>query len=640
MIVGTAGHIDHGKTSLIRRLTGKDTDRLPEEKRRGISIELGYAYLPVGDAGDDPDAVMGFVDVPGHERFVHAMVSGASGIDVALLVVAADDGPMPQTLEHLDILRLLGVDDGLVVLTKIDAVEQSIADQSVAAISAVLAPSAAARWPLFPVSSLTGEGIEELRQHLVDRARNHQARRPAGHFRLAVDRVFSLQGLGTVVTGTAHAGQVRVGDEVVVMAPGQPDGAGRAVRVRSIHAQDRVSETGRAGQRLALNLVGVAAEDIPRGSWINGRDLRHAVSRVDATVRMPADAPRSIGQGLEVHLHHGALDLMARIHPLDTERLEPGQEGLVSISLDTPIAVCRGDRLVIRDSQARHTLAGGRVLDIMPPARGRRAPARLELLDVLRSSDPAVALAAAVASAPMPISRLCAGWNLRADEVDALVMSAQLVRAADTLLHPLRWENLRERAVLAVDETHLREPEMPGIELNRLRRVIAPAMDADAFGFLMDQLVADGLAVRRGVFLARPAHQVELSPPERHLWMSISPLLDESPFNPPRVRDIAKMVNIQEAEIRANLRRVARIGEVTLVALDHFFLTQRVAEMAGIVQELADQHGEVRAADFRDRIGGGRKVAIQILEFFDRIGYTRRLRDAHLPRRSNPFAGV
>ena len=300
MIIGTAGHIDHGKTSLIARLTGKNTDRLPEEKRRGISIELGYAYWTDGN-----DRV-GFVDVPGHEKFVHAMVSGASGIDYALLVIAADDGPMPQTREHLDILRLLGVDRGAVVLTKIDAVEPSVGDTAVAAISELLAGQPAEHWPLFPVSSLTGEGIDSLRAHLIAQSREHQQRAQNGQFRLAVDRVFSLSGIGTIVTGTAHAGQVRVGDAIQVVVPGSANGAGLSARVRSLHAQDQASDIGRAGERLALNLVGLAVEDIPRGSWINGAGLDNAAARCDVVLQVSTSHDRAIGQGLQVHLHHGS----------------------------------------------------------------------------------------------------------------------------------------------------------------------------------------------------------------------------------------------------------------------------------------------------------------------------------------------
>lgn len=631
MIIGTAGHIDHGKTSLIARLTGKNTDRLPEEKRRGISIELGYAYWTDGN-----DRV-GFVDVPGHEKFVHAMVSGASGIDYALLVIAADDGPMPQTREHLDILRLLGVDRGAVVLTKIDAVEPSVGDTAVAAISELLAGQPAEHWPLFPVSSLTGEGIDSLRAHLIAQSREHQQRAQNGQFRLAVDRVFSLSGIGTIVTGTAHAGQVRVGDAIQVIVPGSANGAGLSARVRSLHAQDQASDIGRAGERLALNLVGLAVEDIPRGSWINGAGLDNAAARCDVVLQVSTSHDRAIGQGLQVHLHHGSFHGLAKIYPLDYERVGPGDACLASIVLPESIAMCVGDRLILRDSQAQTTLGGAEVLDTHPPARGKRAPARLAMLASLKGQGLDQAILNLLSYSPMPISRLAAAWNMRSADIESLANSLNLPTAGGVIFHPVQWEAFCERVLLSVDETHVREPEMPGMELNRCRRVAAPQLDADAFSELSSALIGRGLLVQKGAFLARPTHKAELSSAEKNLWSSIAPLLDESPYNPPRVRDIANLVNIPEAEIRANLRRVARIGEVTLVALDHFFLTPRVAEMAQIAQEIFEQKGVVRAADFRDRIGGGRKVAIQILEFFDRIGYTRRLRDDHLIRRSNPF---
>lgn len=631
MIIGTAGHIDHGKTSLIARLTGKNTDRLPEEKRRGISIELGYAYWADGD-----DRV-GFVDVPGHEKFVHAMVSGASGIDYALLVIAADDGPMPQTREHLDILRLLGVDRGAVVLTKIDAVDPSVGDTAVAAISELLAGQPAEHWPLFPVSSLTGEGIDGLRAHLVAQSRQHQQRAQSGQFRLAVDRVFSLSGIGTIVTGTAHAGAVHIGDAIQVVVPGSVNGAVLSARVRSLHAQDQASDIGRAGERLALNLVGLAVEDIPRGSWINGAGLDNAAARCDVVLQVSNSHDRVIGQGLQVHLHHGSFHRLAKIYPLDRDRVAPGEACLASIVLPESIAMCVGDRLILRDSQAQTTLGGAEVLDTHPPARGKRTPARLTMLSTLKGQQLEQALLNLLSYSPLPIQRLSASWNMRPADIQSLASSLNLPIAGGVIFHPVQWEAFCEKVLLSVDETHVREPEMPGMELNRCRRVAAPQLDADAFSELTSALIARGLIVQKGAFLARPTHKAELSNAEKNLWASIAPLLDESPYNPPRVRDIANLVNIPEAEIRANLRRVARIGEVTLIALDHFFLTHRVAEMAQIAQEIFEQKGVVRAADFRDRIGGGRKVAIQILEFFDRIGYTRRLRDDHLIRRSNPF---
>ncbi len=635
MIVGTAGHIDHGKTSLIRRLTGKDTDRLPEEKRRGISIELGYAYLPIAADDRSPERVIGFIDVPGHERFIHAMVSGATGIDLALLVIAADDGPMPQTREHLEILRLLGITHGAIVLTKIDSVDQSAGDLAVAAIAEAVAGQPAEKWPLFPVSSITGEGIDALRDFLLKQSVQFSQHRRSGVFRLAVDRAFSLSGIGTIVTGTAHAGSVAVGDEIEIASPSRSQ-VGRG-RVRSIHAQDQIAEAGHAGQRLALNLAGLAVEDAERGSWVIGAGFENSVSRFDMLLSVSGLHDRVIGQGLEVHLHHGSADLMAKLYPLTTDRVSPGDDCFASVTLAQPIAICRGDRLVIRDSQAQTTLGGGRVLDIYPPNRGRRAAQRLELLNVLAEQDDVACLIQTVAQAPLPMSRLISGWNISQADAGLLVEQGGLIVASGVIFHPEQWAHYGQRLVLAVEQAHVREPEMPGLELNRARRVAAPQLEPAAFDELVDHLLARGQLERKGAFLARPGHKIELSPAERNLWTSIAPLLDESPYNPPRVRDIAKLTNIPEPEIRANLRRVARVGEVALVALDHFFLIHRINEMARIAAELHGLHGTVRAADFRDRIGGGRKVAIQILEFFDRVGYTRRLRDDHLIRRSNPF---
>jgi len=629
MLIGTAGHIDHGKTSLIRRLTGRDTDRLPEERKRGISIELGYAYVPLA-AQAGADAVLGFIDVPGHEKFVHTMLAGATGIDRALLVIAADDGVMPQTEEHLDILRLLGVADGAVVLTKLDAVAPERAAAVLAQLAGTLG-APAAHWPVFPVSNLSGEGIDALDAWLRAEARGEAARSEAGEFRLAVDRVFTLGGVGTVVTGTVHAGRVQVGDEVAV----QP--RGRMARVRSLHAQDRPADSGSAGQRCALNLVGLSKDDVERGDWVQGAALANLGTRVDAVLRLSARESRRLPQWAHVHLHHGTRDLLARIAVLDAESIEPGREQLVSITVDAPLAACRGDRFIVRDASARRTLGGGVLLDIAPPARGKRRPDRLALLHSMRAQPGLAALPAWLAAEPVPLARLTSGWNLRASEAAAALAVAGARVAAGTAFSTARWAALREKTVAAVAATHEREPEMPGLEQNRLRRMVAPALAADAVADLVDDLLADGTLVRRGAFLALPSHKAELARDERVRWEKIKPLLMDRRFDPPRVRDIAKATGIAEAEVRTLLKRVARVGDVTLVALDHFFLTDAVAQMADFAAELIAQHGAARAAEFRDRIGTGRKIAIQILEFFDRVGFTRRVRDDHLPRRDNPW---
>ncbi|GAB4477265.1 MAG: selenocysteine-specific translation elongation factor [Burkholderiaceae bacterium] len=626
MIVGTAGHIDHGKTSLIKRLTGRDTDRLPEEIKRGISIELGYAYVDLADGG-----VLGFVDVPGHERFVHTMLAGATGIDYALLVVAADDGVMPQTDEHLDILELLGVAHGAVALTKIDAAARERVDAVRAQIAERTAGTAAARWPVFPVSSLTGAGVDALQAHLRATAAAWTQRAENGHFRMAVDRVFTLAGAGTIVTGTAHAGAVAVGDTVLV----QPRGLG--ARVRSIHAQDRPAQRGRAGERCALALVGVDKSDIERGAWVQAPGLANVTDRVDALFTLSRRHGKALANWTNVHLHHGTDDVMARVALLDAEGIEPGSTALVSISTERPLVACRGDRLVLRDGQAAHTLGGGIVLDIDPPRRGKRAPARLAVLRALADGTPNEALEAVLAHEARSVAQLASAWNLRDDELQPLLARVGARVAAGTAFAPQAWDALRAKLIGAVAATHEREPEMPGVEQNRLRRIVAPALSADAFAELVDELLREGRLVRRGAFVADPVHKAELARDERVRWERIKPLLMEAPFQPPRVRDIARDTGIAENEVRALLRRVARVGEVTLVAHDHFFLSDAVATMAEIVGELSAAHGAARAAEFRDRIGTGRKLAIQILEFFDRVGYTRRVRDDHLVRRDNPW---
>jgi selenocysteine-specific elongation factor len=635
MLIGTAGHIDHGKTSLIKRLTGRDTDRLPEEIKRGISIELGYAYIPVGSTDD----VLGFVDVPGHERFVHTMLAGATGIDFALLVVAADDGVMPQTDEHLDILLLLGVTRGAVVLTKSDAVAPERIEQARAQVAARTAGTAAASWPVFAVSSLTGDGVAALSRFLLDDAARQPQSAAAGRFRMAIDRCFTLPGVGTVVTGTVHSGAVQVGDNVAVV----PGLHGRALlsRVRSLHAQDRPAEGGIAGQRCALNLPGLEKQQIERGMWVQDETLANLTERIDASLHLSAREAKALAANATVHLHHGTADAMARVAVLDGSRVEPGSDALVSFTLDRPLAVVRGDRIVIRDAAARRTIGGGIALDCVPlgaaARRGRRAPARLAYLGCVRDGSPRHALDAWLEQQPVPMARLASAWNLRDDERDELLRAAGARIAAGIAFSAAHWRQLREQILQMIGQAHEREPELPGVEQQRLRRIVAPAIEVDAFAAVVEELRAEGLLVRRGAFLALPAHKAELGREQRVRWERISPLLVDRRFDPPRVRDIARETGIPESEVRQLLKTVARVGDVALVAHDHFFTTQAVGELADIAAEVAATHGAARAAEFRDRIGTGRKLAIQILEFFDRVGYTRRVRDDHLIRRGNPW---
>ncbi|MBM3488132.1 MAG: selenocysteine-specific translation elongation factor, partial [Alphaproteobacteria bacterium] len=367
MIVATSGHVDHGKTLLVRALTGIDTDRLPEEKARAMTIDLGFAYWPT-PAGDR----IGFVDVPGHERFVRNMVCGVAAIDFVLLVVAADDGPMPQTREHIAILSLLGVGRGALVVTKIDRVEPGRVTAVIEAMRPLLAPTPLAFIPAFPVSALTGDGMTALADHLADAARTIGARSDANGFRLAVDRVFTVAGAGLVVTGTAVAGHVAVGDTLHVLSIAAP------VRVRAIRVHDRPAERGLAGQRIALNLAGgVAKADVARGDWIVADGVPAPVARLDGEIRVLASEKRPFAHWTPVHVHLGAAETVGRVALLDRAAIAPGGAGLAQLRLDRPIGAVFADRFVLRDQSGQRTIGGGRVIDLAPPARGRARPDRL-----------------------------------------------------------------------------------------------------------------------------------------------------------------------------------------------------------------------------------------------------------------------
>jgi len=621
MIVGTAGHIDHGKTALVRALTGVDTDRLPEEKARGISIELGYAFAPLSDG-----TILGFVDVPGHEKFVHAMLAGATGIDFALLIVAADDGVMPQTREHLAIVDLLGVRAGAVALSKVDVVEASRVDEVARDVRRLLATTTAlADAPVFPVSARTGEGVAALREHLAAAASPMRRPDAGGRFRLAVDRSFTLQGIGTVVTGTVHAGSVQVGDELVVL----PDG--HRARVRSLHAQNRATEHAIAGERCALNLAGVARDDVERGAWVVAPSIALETDRFDADVRWLADAPKALANGTSVHVHLGAAHVAARLVALAAA--DDAGSVRCQVVLARPLHALHGDRFVVRDAAATHTLGGGRVLDPQAPARYRRTPERLALLAALAHDDPVACLAQLVALSPggVDLTRFARAHNVA--DVDALARAVPGRRVTgdghDHLVADVHWRALGERVRDALGRFHAAHPDELGPEATRTRRIALPRHEDAIFRALVADEIAAGRLRRSGPFLHLPDHDNAPSPQDRALLERLLPRLAEGAFDPPWVRDLVRDLGEPEALVRSALVRAARRGEVFQVVRDLFYTRRAIAHLAALARAQQDAAGDVRAAPFRDATGLGRKRAIQVLEFFDRVGFTRRVRESH-----------
>ena len=599
MIVGTAGHVDHGKSALIRALTGVDPDRLAEEKRRGISIELGFAYLPMADGG-----VLGFVDVPGHEHFIHHMLAGATGIDYVLLTVAADDGVMPQTVEHLAILDLLGLARGVVALTKCDLATPARREEVKSDIARLLTGTGLRGAAIVETSSDTGEGVEKLRAILDAAMRETPSRDAAGCFRLAIDRVFTLHGVGTVVTGTVLSGAVSVGDSVTISP------SGLAARVRSIHAQNRPARRGIAGQRCALNLAGdgVAKDAIARGEMALDPILHAPTQRIDATLRLlPGEA---IALWQPVRLHHGAAEIGARAVPLG--------DGLIQLVLVRPIAAAVGDRFVLRDHSARRTVGGGVFVDLRAPARRRRTPERLALLGALAAGDLVQVLEIAPFFSDLTV------WRRDRALLPDTSLTDHMVRIGDFAVSAEKWASFNRSLLAILASFHSANPNAAGAAPETLRRAAAPRFPAPVFAALLAEAARQGTVVSASGVVRLPDHGARLDAAQQALWRKLRPVLAAQPFQPPRLGDLCKDLNIAEAALRRALKRLASLGLVEEVASDHFFLRGAVADAAAIVATLGDNFG---AARLRDRLDTGRKAAIELLDYFDRRGATVRRGD-------------
>ncbi|RYF26309.1 MAG: selenocysteine-specific translation elongation factor [Comamonadaceae bacterium] len=646
MIIGTAGHIDHGKTSLVRALTGVETDRLPEEKRRGISIELGYAYLHApGEEGASATS-LGFVDVPGHERLLHTMLAGATGIAHALLVVAADDGVMPQTREHLAVVALLGVRQGTVAITKIDRLDATVRADRLRAVraevAALLAPTAMAGAPVFHVSATTGEGIDALSEHLLDAAR-HADTPPAASagataqapraFRLAVDRAFTLAGVGTVVTGTVASGSARIGDELL-LAP-----SGRSVRLRGIHAQNQPAEAALAGQRCALALAGVAKDEVGRGDWVCSAAIGLTTTRIDVECTLWEGEAKALRSGTPVHVHLGTRDVMGSIALLQGDTLAPGGTALAQLVLHGTVAAWHGDRGVLRDASATRTLGGIRVLDPHAPQRWRRTPERLALLAAQALPARADRIAALLAQSPLglPVLQTTRAEGLARTADLPLPAGTVSIAAADLALTPAALAALQAQALDKLRAFHTATPEEIGPDTRRLKRLTAPRAADALWLHAIDDLVAQGALARSHHWLHLPDHAARMDAAQEQLAQRLAPALTGGAFDPPWVRTLAKDLDVAEPLVRQTLASMARRGMVFQVVKDLYYPVSTVEQLAAIARQCGTDADGLQAASFRDATGLGRKRAIQLLEFFDRVGFTRRVKDAHLLRPGTPL---
>lgn len=630
MIVGTAGHIDHGKTALLQALTGQAGDRRREERERGMTIDLGYLYAAL-----EPGAALtGFIDVPGHERFTHNMLAGAQGIDLVLLVVAADDGVMPQTREHLAIVELLGIPRALVAISKCDRVDPARVQAVREQIESLLAPGPYAGAPQIALSSVTGEGVETLRLALLDAQRDVLQRSTRGGFRLAIDRAFSVAGAGIVVTGTALSGQVAVGD-TLMLGP-----LGKAVRVRGLHAQNQAAEIGVAGQRVALNLSAerLALEQIHRGHWLVSEWLYAPTQRLDIDMRLLASEAKAFEHFQTVHVHLGTQDVTGRVALLEGASVAPGEQMFAQILLNAPVQAVKGDPLILRDQSAQRTLGGGQVLDPFAPTRHRRSPERLAQLQALATRHeledvlPALLLNSETGLDPRRLERQ---FNRPRD---TWVLPAN-IRLIDTRQGPLlfsadRWEALKAPLLGHLARFHRLEPDQMGPDRDRLRRFAGTSLDRPTFISLVDELLTSGAMLASGPWLHLPEHQVRLSEEDEALWQQLQPLFEQAGFNAPWVRDLGH----DEVTVRLLLRKMARLGLVHQVVRDLFYTEAVIRRLAAMLVQLAAQNPVIQVTAFRDAVGLGRKRSIQILEYFDRLGLTRRFGDKRHLRLDNALA--
>jgi selenocysteine-specific elongation factor len=623
MIIATAGHVDHGKTALLKALTGVDADRLPEEKKRGLTIDLGFVY----DDKIAPGTVIGFVDVPGHERFIHNMLAGVTAIRGAMLVVAADDGPMPQTREHLDILDLVGIDSHFVALTKTDKVHSERIAEVTAEIETMLAGTRLAGAPVFPVSALDGSGVPAIAGHLRMLAETEVKRPPAGNFRLAVDRAFTVAGAGVVVTGLVSTGRVRTGDTVVL----SPEG--RALRVRGLRAQDRPVEEAVLGDRCAINLAGrIRKEEITRGDWIVSERAHAPVRRIDVALRVLGSEDRPLKHWTPAHLHLGTADVTGRVALLEAKAIEPGRTGLAQLVLDAPVCARAGDAVIIRDQSARRTLGGGPVVDPFSPRRGRARPERLAWLHALMLPDRDATLAKVLGDAPggAPLSALEAAWNLTGAEAEALRAKVDVCCAAEgdvVGLTRAHYEALKTAVLAALEGLHRAQPNAGGASEPQLMRALPYRVRPAAFAHALGELVRAGEIVRAGAVLQRRGFAATLSAADDREWRRIEATMDAASDRPPTIHELAEELGMAPNQLAGLLARTARLGLTARVSANRYMTRAGLRALAGIAETGARKlpGGRFSVAAYRDWSGIGRNLSIELLEFFDKVKFTRRL---------------
>lgn len=632
VILGTAGHIDHGKTELVKALTGIDTDRLKEEKQRGISIELGFAFLNLGE-----EVRMGIVDVPGHEKFVRQMVAGSGGVDLAALVIALDEGVMPQTVEHLDILRLLGIQRGLVVLTKLDLVDDELAMLAEEDAREAVQGTFLADAPMVRVSSRTGEGMDTLRETLSQLAKEVPDRPVHGLLRLPVDRVFTLKGHGTVVTGTLISGTVSVGDEIEIL----PSGVRSSVR--SLESHKRREETALPGERVAVNLRGLEQTDVRRGEVLTHPGDFRPSSIVDVKLTALARSPLTLQNRRKVDLHHFTSEVEARIVFPEIDALEPGQETMAQLRTATPIVPATGDRFVIRAFSPSITLGGGVVLNprgVKLRARSAKSFVELDKEDELGIVAALVRSGGLVGVTKNELLGLSGLPAKRLDKVLDSLRNARTVirfdRSDDRMVHREFFDIVNKRIVKRLASFHAEHPLKEGISKQELRSAV-PGGDK-LFKAVLEFVSSKAEVVDQGDIVRLAAHTVKLKEDEQGLSDKLLKLIVDGKNAPPVLKEILAAVSADVKRVRNLLGVLEKEGKVVRVKEDIYFSAEFINETKRKLAEFIGRTGSIRPSQLGEVTGSSRKYNIPLLEYFDRERFTIRVGDQRVLRDSGASA--
>lgn len=632
VIMGTAGHIDHGKTSLIKALTGIDCDRLGEEKRRGITIELGFAYadLPGGER-------MGIVDMPGHERFVRTMAAGASGIDFVLLVISADEGVMPQTREHLEICTLLGIRHGIVALTKIDMVDAEMLELALEDVRGFLKGTFLESAPIFPVSSVTGQGLSELRLAIAKESRRQVSRR-ADLFRLPIDRVFSLKGHGTVVTGTLISGTAACGDEVELLP------SGKLSHIRSIQSHGQGQKTAEAGHRISLNLHGLSVEDINRGDVVTHVGCMKNAKRWITELTCLKSSPRALKHRGEVHFHHSARELSARLYFYDRSSLQPCETALAEVHFSEPVAGIFADRCIIRAFSPLRTVAGGSVLYPLSTAPKRShidENMQGRLLGLPHAEAPELISVqlelSGRAGASLADLSILTNLSPKALEKQLSLMSGRgeafcFDNDAKCWISPLWLGRLSESALATARAFHQKNPLEQGMAKGVILSGMGAGIPAKLAHYALYRLLRSGKLTAEGELIRLPEHKVSLAGDQQALKEALLKAHTASPLMPPNHTELFAGLNISARQAQPIFKILVSEGSLVKIKEDLYYLPSVLEELRQKIRDFFLTHAEITPGDFRDISGISRKNGIALLEYFDKEQITMRVGDKRVLR--------